>query len=400
MNVRIMVRYGELSTKGKNKKSFTQRLAQNVRHVLQDFEQIKVNPDYDFMYITLNGAPEEVVLERLKHVFGIQSYSPIYTVEKSLEAMFQQIYALLSNMDLSDKTFKISTKRADHEFDMDTNTLNRELGAMVLDAFPQLTVKVKQPDINIKVEVRKHAVYISTQTYIGAGGLPVGTGGRGMMMLSGGIDSPVASYLALKRGLELEMVHFYSPPYTSPQSLRKTQELTKKLALYGGAIQFIEVPFTEIQETIKEKCPEAYLMTITRRFMLRVADAIRQKRDGLVILNGESMGQVASQTLHSMVAINEVTNTPILRPVVAMDKLDIIALAEKIDTFELSIQPFEDCCTVFAPPSPKTKPNLEKVRVYEERLDVDALVKRAVDGIKVYPIDVQTRFDEDVEDLL
>ncbi|MBS4749855.1 tRNA 4-thiouridine(8) synthase ThiI [Carnobacteriaceae bacterium zg-ZUI78] len=395
-----MVRYGELSTKGKNKKSFTQRLAQNVRHVLQDFEQIKVNPDYDFMYITLNGAPEEVVLERLKHVFGIQSYSPIYTVEKSLEAMFQQIYALLSNMDLSDKTFKISTKRADHEFDMDTNTLNRELGAMVLDAFPQLTVKVKQPDINIKVEVRKHAVYISTQTYIGTGGLPVGTGGRGMMMLSGGIDSPVASYLALKRGLELEMVHFYSPPYTSPQSLRKTQELTKKLALYGGAIQFIEVPFTEIQETIKEKCPEAYLMTITRRFMLRVADAIRQKRDGLVILNGESMGQVASQTLHSMVAINEVTNTPILRPVVAMDKLDIIALAEKIDTFELSIQPFEDCCTVFAPPSPKTKPNLEKVHVYEERLDVDALVKRAVDGIKVYPIDVQTRFDEDVEDLL
>lgn len=402
MDTRIMIRYGELSTKGKNKKNFIQRLAYNVKSVIRDFPTIKVRPEYDFMYLELNGAPIETVIERLENVFGIQSYSPVYKVEKSLEAVGQRVVALLETMDLTNKTFKIATKRSDHDFYLDTNEMNRELGGIVLDHFPHLTVQVKQPDIQVKVEVRKEAIYVSTQTYKGAGGLPVGTSGRGMMMLSGGIDSPVASYLAMKRGLEVEMVHFYSPPYTSPQSLRKTQDLTKKLARFCGEIQFIEVPFAHIQEAIKEKCPDTYLMTLTRRFMLRITDALREQRKGLVILNGESVGQVASQTLHSMIAINEVTNTPIIRPVAAMDKLDIIKVAEEIDTFELSILPFEDCCTVFAPPSPTTKPNLEKVYQYESRLDVDALVQQAIDGIKVYPISATTQFDDttEMEDLL
>ncbi|MBS4770070.1 tRNA 4-thiouridine(8) synthase ThiI [Carnobacteriaceae bacterium zg-ZUI240] len=397
MQMKMMVRYGELSTKGKNKKMFTQRLAHNVKAVLKDLTDIKVKPEFDFMYIEFPNVYENAIIDRLANVFGIQSYSPVYTVEKSLEALSSHIVSMLKDENLDGKTFKITAKRSDHQFELDTQELNRYLGGVVLDAYPMLRVQVKNPDINIKVDVRLEAIYVSTKTYKGAGGLPVGTSGRGMMMLSGGIDSPVASYLALKRGMDIEMVHFYSPPYTSPQSLRKTQELTKVLTKFGGAIQFIEVPFAKIQEAIKENCPDAYLMTITRRFMLRITDALREKRKGLVILNGESVGQVASQTLHSMIAINAVTNTPIIRPVAAMDKLDIIKVAEEIGTFELSIQPFEDCCTVFAPPSPKTKPNLDKVIEYEARLNVEALVQEAVDHVKVYAIDALSNFN-DVDD--
>ncbi|MFR4955678.1 MAG: tRNA sulfurtransferase, partial [Enterococcus gallinarum] len=204
--------------------------------------------------------------------------------------------------------------------------------------------------------------------------------------LSGGIDSPVAGYFAMKRGVEIEAVHFASPPYTSEQALQKAKDLTKKLTPYVGGIQFIEVPFTEVQEEIKKHVPQGYWMTITRRMMLRLTDAIREARHGLIILNGESLGQVASQTLQSMVAINEVTNTPIIRPVATMDKLEIIDVAQEIDTFELAIQPFEDCCTIFAPPQPKTRPKLEKVHLYEERLDIAGMMERALAGLKIEEI--------------
>jgi thiamine biosynthesis protein ThiI len=211
-------------------------------------------------------------------------------------------------------------------------------------------------------------------------------------MISGGIDSPVAGYLALKRGVDLEMVHFFSPPYTSEQALHKAQELTAKLALFGGSIKFIQVPFTEIQETVKHDVPEGYLMTVQRRFMLRLAAAIAQKRDALAIFNGESLGQVASQTLESMVAINDVTSLPILRPVVSLDKNEIIEIAEKIGTFDLSVMPFEDCCTIFAPPAPKTKPRLDRAREYESRLDVSGLMERALAGIKITEIKADEKF--------
>ena len=213
--------------------------------------------------------------------------------------------------------------------------------------------------------------------------MPVGTAGKGMLMLSGGIDSPVAGYLALKRGMTIEAVHFHSPPYTSPQALQKAKDLTSKLARYAGPIQFIEVPFTEIQEAIKKEIPDNYSMTVTRRMMLRLTDEIRKRRNGLAITNGESLGQVASQTLESMLAINEVTATPILRPLISMDKNDIIDIAKEIDTFELAVQPFEDCCTVFAPVKPKTKPKLEKVKELEEALDIEQLMQNALDGLKV-----------------
>ena len=386
MKTRILIRYGELSTKGRNKKMFTQKLASNIKKALVDFPQVKVIPDYDFMYLDLHEAPEEAVIEKVKPIFGIQSISPVYIVEKDMEVAKKVVLDLLSQEDLEGKTFKIMTRRSDHTFEMDTNQINLFLGDAVLEAFPEIKVQLKQPDITVRIDVRREHLMVSLKTIQGAGGLPVGTSGRVMLMLSGGIDSPVAGYLTMKRGMEIQCVHFASPPYTSPQALEKTKLLAAKIARFGGSIQFLTVPFSRIQEEIKKSVPEAYLMTIMRRFMLRITDQLRENARALAIANGESVGQVASQTLDSMVAINDVTNTPIIRPVATMDKLDIIKVAEEIDTFELSIQPFEDCCTVFAPPSPKTKPKLEKARQYEARLDVEGLIKEAVEGTVIEEI--------------
>ena len=386
MKTRILIRYGELSTKGRNKKMFTQKLASNIKKALVDYPQVKVIPDYDFMYLDLHEAPEEAVIEKVKPIFGIQSISPVYIIEKDMEVAKKVVLDLLSQENLEGKTFKIMTKRSDHTFEMDTNQINLFLGDAVLEAFPEIKVQLKQPDITVRIDVRCEHLMVSLKTIQGAGGLPVGTSGRAMLMLSGGIDSPVAGYLAMKRGMEIQCVHFASPPYTSPQALEKTKLLAAKIARFGGSIQFFTVPFSRIQEEIKKSVPEAYLMTIMRRFMLRITDELRKNAKALAIANGESVGQVASQTLDSMVAINDVTNTPIIRPVATMDKLDIIKVAEEIDTFELSIQPFEDCCTVFAPPSPKTKPKLEKARQYEARLDIEGLIKEAVEGTVIEEI--------------
>ena len=396
----IMVRYGELSTKGKNRKDFIGRLAGNVTKVLRDFPQVEIHPRHDRMHIVLNDAPFAEVDKRLKRVFGIQTYSPTIKVEKTLAKIEETALALMKETFIKGMTFKVNTKRSDHQFLYDTNELNKMVGDYLFSNMENLKVEMKHPDIVLRIEVRKDAVYISNQLLHGAGGMPVGTGGRAVMMLSGGIDSPVASYLALKRGVDIDMVHFYSPPYTTEKALNKAKELTGILANYAGKINFIAVPFAEIQETIKEKIPEGYLMTVQRRFMLQLADKIRAKRRGLAIFNGESVGQVASQTLESMAAINDVTTTPVVRPVATMDKTEIINLAEKIGTFDLSIQPFEDCCTIFAPPRPKTKPKIDKAREFENRLDVEGLIDRALAGIQVTSIYPNDKFlaDKAAED--
>lgn len=378
----IMVRYGELSTKGKNRRSFIMRLAQNVRGALAEFPDLKIHADRDRMHILLNGEDSRLVLPKLEKVFGIQNFSPSIRVEKKLDALKQMAQQIMKEVYTGRETFKITAKRSDHHFELDSQELQQFLGDAVMDVCPDIKAQMKRPDINLRVEIRRDGAYLSYETIKGAGGLPVGTSGRGMLMLSGGIDSPVAGYLAMKRGVEIEAVHFASPPYTSEQALKKAKDLTEKLTPYVGNIQFIEVPFTEIQEEIKQHSPQGYWMTLTRRMMLRLTDAIREMRHGLVIINGESLGQVASQTLHSMVAINEVTTTPIIRPVVTMDKTEIIELAEKIDTFELAIQPFEDCCTIFAPPQPKTRPKLDKVLELEERFDIEGLMARCLAGLK------------------
>lgn len=396
----IMVRYGELSTKGKNRKSFISQLAQNVKRVLGDFQAVKIHADRDRMHLLLNGEDSAQILPKLEKVFGIQNFSPSVRVEKTMPAIREMVQTIIKSAYKPGQTFKITSKRSDHSFELDSNELNRELGGAVFEVFPEISVQMKKPDINIRVEIRNEGAYLSYETIRGAGGLPVGTSGRGMLMLSGGIDSPVAGYLSMKRGVEVEAVHFASPPYTSEQALQKAKDLAAKIAPYAGSIQFIEVPFTEIQEEIKRVVPEGYLMTVTRRMMLRLTDAIREQRKGLVIINGESLGQVASQTLQSMVAINEVTTTPIIRPVVSMDKGEIIEIAEKIDTFELAIQPFEDCCTIFAPPQPKTRPKLDKAQAYEARLDIEGLMARSMAGLKVSEITESSEYDEEFSDLL
>lgn len=390
----IMVRYGELSTKGKNRMRFINKLKRNMKYVLSIYPEVRVVVDRDRAHIFLNGTDYVPVAESLKQIFGIQALSPSYKVEKNLETIKKAVQDVMTDVYHEGLTFKITSKRSDHNFEMDSRELNQYLGSAVFEVLPNIQAQMKGPDVNLKVEIREEAAYLSYENIKGAGGLPVGTAGRGMLMLSGGIDSPVAGYLALKRGVDIEAVHFASPPYTSPGALKKAQDLTRKLTKFGGNIDFIEVPFTEIQEEIKEKAPEAYLMTLTRRFMMRITDRIREERNGLVIINGESLGQVASQTLESMRAINAVTATPIIRPVVTMDKLEIIDIAQRIDTFDISIQPFEDCCTIFAPDRPKTNPKIKNVEQYEKRMDVEGLVERAVAGIKVTTITPQAEHDE------
>ncbi|HAT54156.1 MAG TPA: tRNA 4-thiouridine(8) synthase ThiI [Lactobacillus sp.] len=382
----IMVRYGELSTKGKNRKSFIDRLGNNVRGVLHDLPEIKVHPDHDRMHLTLNGADSQLAMQRLSNVFGIENYSPSVKVDLDQDLVDQKAIELVKEQYKPGMTFKIDTRRSNHRFELDTYEMNDHLGGVILNAFDDIHVQMKQPDLTLRIEVRNNGIFLSSETFAGAMGMPVGTAGKGMMMLSGGIDSPVAAYLAMKRGVQVEMVHFFSPPYTSQQALDKAMELTSKLTAYTGKIRFIQVPFTKIQEEIKEKVPEGYLMTVQRRMMLRLTTALAEKRHGLGIFNGESLGQVASQTMESMLAINDVTTMPILRPVVSMDKNEIIDVAKKIDTFDLSVLPFEDCCTIFAPPAPKTKPNLDRTREFEQRIDVDGLIEEALAGVKMTEI--------------
>lgn len=377
----IMIRYGELSTKGKNRRIFINQLAYNVKQSLHAYPNVKVRADRDRMHLILNGEDDRLVMEQLKPIFGIQSFSPVVRIEKDTKLICQTAVEMVKDIWKPGKTFKVQSRRSDKEFIWDSKDINKEVGAAIFHGIEGIEVKMIQPDIRMEVEVRNEAAYLSCETIYGAAGLPVGSSGKGMLMLSGGIDSPVAGYLAMKRGVEIEAVHFYSPPYTSEQSLNKAKDLAVKLTPYVGQIQFITVPFTEIQEEIKRGIPQGYWMTVTRRFMLRLTDKIRERRQGLAIVNGESLGQVASQTMHSMLAINDVTTTPIIRPVITMDKSEIIEIAEKIDTFTLATQPFEDCCTIFAPPEPKTKPKVDKVRKYEERLDIDGLVERALEGI-------------------
>lgn len=388
----IMVRYGDLSTKGKNKRNFIDRLGFNVRASLASFKNLDIKARRDRMHIQLNGESSDAVVARLSQVFGIQNFSPSIRVEKDIEKVKATAIEMLKEKYFEGMTFKINTRRSDHGFEYDTNELNNLLGGAILENIDGIKVKMKNPDITLRVEVRIDGIYLSHETIEGAGGLPVGTAGKAMLMLSGGIDSPVAGYLAMKRGVDIEMVHFFSPPYTSEQALNKAKELTAKLTPYVGKIRFIQVPFTEIQETVKEKVPSGYLMTIQRRFMLRITALLAQQRKGLAIFNGEALGQVASQTLESMAAINDVTTMPVLRPVVSMDKNEIIKIAEDIDTFDLSIQPFEDCCTIFAPPAPKTKPKIEKARYYEERLDIEGLIERSMAGVKITEINIGDTF--------
>ncbi|WP_307477480.1 tRNA uracil 4-sulfurtransferase ThiI [Cytobacillus purgationiresistens] len=396
---RILIRYGEISTKGRNRNLFVDKLRRSIKRVLHDFPNIKIEAQRDRMFILLNGENSEEIVECLQGIFGIQSYSPAIKVGKDIDEMKEAALALFRKVYREGNTFKITAKRADKDFSLDTGEINQTFGSHILVNIPDLKVDVKKPDINIVVEVRKEACYLSCENYKGAGGLPAGSSGKAMLMLSGGIDSPVAGYLSMKRGIEIEAVHFYSPPFTSERSKQKVIDLAKKLSRISGGVALHIVPFTEIQQLIQKQVPDNYTMTSTRRMMMRITDEIRKKYDGLAIVTGESLGQVASQTMESMYAINDVISTPVLRPLITMDKGDIIDIAHEIDTHDISIRPFEDCCTVFVPSSPKTKPKLEKVQHFESFTDFEPYIAEAVEKTEKLIIKPNTLIDEEIENL-
>ncbi|RFU66152.1 tRNA 4-thiouridine(8) synthase ThiI [Peribacillus saganii] len=391
----ILIRYGEISTKKRNRKIFVDRLKSHIKRALKDFESIQVEADRDRMYVYLNGTPHEEVVKRIHGIFGIQSFSPAFKIEKDAEAMKESILRYGESLKGRFTTFKISARRADKEFSYSTDEINHMLGGHLLRNLEGIKVDVKNPDLNIRVEVRQEAVFVTGEVIPGAGGLPVGSAGRAMLMLSGGIDSPVAGFLSLKRGIELECIHFHSPPFTSERSKQKVVDLTEKLSKVCGSIKLHVVPFTAIQELIQKQIPENYTMTSTRRLMLKVADRIRERNDGLAIITGESLGQVASQTLNSMYAINEVTATPVLRPLITMDKTEIMDIARDIETLDISNRPYEDCCTVFTPSNPKTKPKREKVNFYESFVDFESLIEEAVDNTEILTISAASSAEED-----
>jgi thiamine biosynthesis protein ThiI len=383
---RILIRYGEISTKGRNRHQFVEKLRKSLKDALQSYPRVKIETGRDRTFILLHGENSAEIIKILQKIFGIRSFSPAVKVERDIEKIKQTAQELFIHLYKPNQTFKISAKRADRTFEYNTDDINQILGAHLISNNPGLKVDVRNPDINLEVEIRSEAVYLSSETIIGSGGLPVGSSGKGMLMLSGGIDSPVAGYMALKRGMELEVVHFFSPPYTSERAKQKVIDLAKRLSEIAGPLTLHIVPFTKAQEAVSKQIPENYLMTTTRRLMLRITDEIRRKRDALAIVTGESLGQVASQTLESMYTINEVTTTPILRPLIMMDKMDIIKVAQEINTHDISIRPFEDCCTIFVPASPKTKPRREKVNFYESFLDFESFVQEAVNNAEIMNI--------------
>lgn len=381
----ILIRYGELSTKGRNKKDFINRLRDNIRYSFMDISPLKIRTERDRMHIEIeNEEKMEILMKRLPQVFGIQSFSPVAVCEKNIDAMKELSIKIMQLFENQEITFKVEVRRTDKTFPLESHDIQREIGGHVLSHFNNLSVKVKKPDIELRIEVRNDAIYMMAQIIQGAGGMPVGSNGKSLLMLSGGIDSPVAGYLLMKRGVRLEAIHFFSPPYTSDNSLQKVKILANELTKFGAKIRLHVIPFTEIQVLIKERVPENMIMTSTRRLMMRVADKVREEIGALGIVTGESLGQVASQTLESLTSINDVTNTPILRPLIAFDKLEIIDIAERIGTYETSIQPFEDCCTIFTPASPKTKPKVEKVNYYESFTSFDELIERAVRNREVH----------------
>lgn len=395
----ILLRYGELGLKGKNINQFISRLQQNVQAVLKPFPEVKVKKSLGRMFIELNGHDPEPIIEKCQKVFGIYSMSLAIKVDNNEEAI--KTGALQTLLHAKDaKTFKVSVRRANKQFPIRSQEMNRVLGSHLLRNSNGFTVDVHHPHIEIKVEIREKATYIYSGTIPGAKGLPVGTGGTSLLLLSGGIDSPVAGYLMMKRGVQVEMIHFHSPPFTSERAKQKVLDLTEVLTNYGGKINVHLVPFTTLQQKIFAKIPERYAMTVMRRVMLTIAEKVANNLGILSLTTGESLGQVASQTMASMNVINEVTNLPVIRPLVALDKEEIIQFSKSIGTYDISIQPYEDCCTIFVPSSPVTNPTRQKVNKIERNVDFSDEITAAIEGIERVTIDVAAKKQSEFEDLL
>ena len=378
MDKLIFIKYGELSTKKDNRKMFIKLLLKNIRRKLEGLE-VEINYTTARMYIKTTSKDIEEVVGRLKEVFGIRSIVICDRVNNNKEEIENKIKEIIQT--LSFKTFKVETIRSDKSFPISSLEFSRMMGAVVLKN-KECKVDVHNPDLILNIEIRSEGTYIYTKEVLGLGGYPVGVQGKGLLMLSGGIDSPVAGYLTLKRGVDLECLYFESPPHTSLEAKNKVIKLASIIDKYSGNIKVHVVPFTELQEAIYKNVPDTYIITIMRRMMYRIAERVSKRRNCKVIINGESIGQVASQTLTSMSVINNVTNYPVIRPVACLDKLEIIDIANKIDTYETSILPYEDCCTIFVPRHPVINPELSKCIEYENLFDYEPLLEKCIDNIE------------------
>ena len=392
-----MIKYGELSTKKANINLFLKQLKDNVSYALEDLD-VKVKFDKGRMFITLNKDNFSLVEEALKHVFGIHEYDIAYKVsDKDFDKIANIVLKLVKKREF--KTFKVETKRSDKNYPIKSMDFSRKMGVVILKNINDVKVDVFNPDLRVAIEIRMDAVYIYFNSEKGIGGYPVGVAGKGLLMLSGGIDSPVAGYLAIKRGVKLECIYYESPPHTSLEAKNKVIELAKKLALYNNDIKLHVIKFTDIQQAIYQNCPHEYLITIMRRMMYRIAERIARMNNCKILVNGESIGQVASQTLTSMNVINEVVKIPVIRPVACFDKLEIIDLAKKIETYETSILPYEDCCTIFVPEHPVINPIVSEAREYEKAFDYETLIYEAIKNHEVIKISLKDEGKE-FEDIL
>ena len=393
----IMIKYGELSTKKANINLFLKQLKDNLSFALEDLD-VEIKFDKGRMFISLKKDNFEEVEEALNHVFGIHEYDIAYKFnDKNFDKIANFVLKLVKQKVFN--TFKVVTKRSDKNYPISSMDFSRQIGAVILKNIEGVKVDIHEPELLVSIEIRMDAVYIYFNSEKGIGGYPVGVAGKGLLMLSGGIDSPVAGYMAIKRGVKLECIYFESPPHTSIEAKNKVLELASKLALYNNDIKVHIIRFTDIQQAIYQNCPHAYLVTIMRRMMYRIAERIARMNNCKILVNGESIGQVASQTLTSMNVINETVRIPVIRPVACFDKLEIIDFAKKIGTYETSILPYEDCCTIFVPEHPVINPTFEEVREYEKNIDYEKMIYEAIKNHEVIKISLKEKVKE-FEDIL
>jgi len=389
----ILVRYGEIALKGKNRHRFEDQLLRNIRNVLWNFDQIKLSKTFGRIYIQLNGAPYEVIMEKIKNIFGIVSFSPVMKANLELNEIKFTALTLLHSLVPYPKTFKVETKRPYKRFPLRSPEISNEIGAHLLQNTENLTVNVHEPDAIVHIEIREEGVFLYSEVVQGAGGMPGGSSGKGLVLLSGGIDSPVASWFAMKRGLQVEGIHFHTFPMTTEESLQKVLDLAQILSRFNGQFWLHLVPFLDIQKEIKKHAPESYNITIMRRMFLRIAKSLAESRNALALVTGESLGQVASQTLESMNTINHVVTFPILRPLITMDKLEIIEVARRIGTYRVSVRPFDDCCSLFVPRNPATKPTVRRAEFAEKNMEVEALIADAINKTKTVLITPNDKYE-------
>ena len=390
MNEIILLKYGEIALKGLNKSVFESMLMKTCRRRVRDLGEFKIYKSQSTMYCEPVSPDADIdgAFDRLSKVFGFAGIARAAVVEKDFSKIQETAAEYLADQLEENETFKVEAKRSDKSFPMKSPEICAELGGYLLEKFPHLRVDVHHPDLTVTVEVRDYAAYVRGEQLPGAGGMPIGSAGKGMLLISGGIDSPVAGYMMARRGLELTAIHFVSPPYTSDMARHKVLDLVKKMCAYSGRITTLVVPFTHIQEEIRDKCAEEYFTVIMRRYMMKIAQIAAERYGCEALITGESVGQVASQTIPAIACTDVATQLPVLRPLIGMDKDEIVTIARKIDTFETSILPYEDCCSVFTPKHPRTRPKLASILHEEEALEEQALIDEAVAGMEQITISI------------